>query len=113
MNTQKLLILFLGIGSLAFADNLKLPANLKCKGISISMATPESSIEANCKADKIRNDVVVANGQSAQKVKDFTTDDGIQATDVNLSKIKFIADDGSRHICYYKNNRLLKCRLVK
>lgn len=97
----------------SFADNLQHPIGLKCKGTLINMNTPENVIETNCKAEKVKNSVQVANGQNALKVKDFTTNDGITDTDIDLSKIKFTADDGSRHICYYKNNKLVKCKEIK
>ena len=110
---KKILILCFigGISYNVFADNLQ-PA-VSCKGVAISMSTPETTLEANCQAEKVKDDIQITNGQSVQKVKNFTSNDGIQPEDNDLSKIKFTADDGTRHICYYKNNILKKCKLIK
>ena len=111
MQKIRIILLCSGLSFGAFGDNLT--PGVTCNGVAINMYTPESALETNCKADKIKNDVQITNGQNVQKVKDFTSNDGITPENNDLSKIKFTADDGSRHICYYKNNILKKCKPIK
>lgn len=108
-NFTILLALTLAAG-VTFADNLQ-GQPITCKGIKITMSTPETTIENNCKSEKMKNDIQVANGQNSEKVKDFTSNDGIQPEDNQLSKIKFTDDKSIVHVCYYKNNILSRCKV--
>ena len=83
---------------------------VSCNGIKLMMSMPESEIEMHCKVTKLKSEDQITSGQSAQKVK---TDDPLEIPDpsvADLSKIRFIADDQSVHICYYHNNLLIKCK---
>lgn len=111
---KKLLLLLVGVCSSSFA--LK-TVNLNqqvytCNGQRITLATPESVIEMNCKVKKIK--------QSSEPVSRTVTsikgNNNLVVTDddpdvANLQKVIFTADNGQLMYCYYQNNVLKKCKV--
>ena len=85
---------------------------ISCNGVTITLSSAESTIEAKCRVTKLHNDDQIVSGQSATKVKSADPLEERNPAIADLSKISFIADDNLQHNCYYRNNQLLKCNTL-
>jgi type VI protein secretion system component Hcp len=111
---RKLLILLVSVCGTSFA--LK-TVNLNqqvftCNGQRITLATPESTIEANCKVKKVKQ----SSDAVSHSVTSIKGDSNLVVTDddpdvVNLQKIIFHTDSNQLMYCYYQNNILKKCKI--
>lgn len=111
---KALLILLIGACSHSFA--LK-TVNLNqkvytCNGQRITLATPESVIELNCKVEKIKQ----SSEPISRPVTSIRGDNNLIVVDddpdiVNMQKVIFMTDDSQLMYCYYQNNVLKKCKI--
>ena len=83
-----------------------------CNGQRITMATPESTLEANCKVKKIKQ----SSEATSRTVTSIRGDNNLVVRDddptvANLQKVIFHTDDNQLMYCYYQNNLLKKCKV--
>lgn len=89
-------------------------SNYTCNKLPIGMQSQESDLLNNCRhAVKIQHEENMEGrgyrgpGAGAQATEIRTTSDD----EVDFDKIKFFADDGSYMVCYYKSDKLSKCKV--
>jgi fructose-specific phosphotransferase system component IIB len=105
----------LGIANAYTTINLN-TSSYSCNGIKITSDTTESVVQGNCKNYKVKytQDIVGGDdGASSHNLQPITpvveplTDDDVN----NLARVRFITDQGQKMECFYKNNKLYKCKI--
>lgn len=83
-----------------------------CKGVKLTDGTTSSIISQNCKNVKVRTDKQITSGHNAGDLRgsDLIEEDDTDPTVANLQKVSFYTDDGSHLKCYYRNDKLYKCK---
>ena len=86
-----------------------------CKGVKLTDSTTSAIISQNCKNVKIRTDKQITSGHNAGDLRgsDLIEEDDTDPTVANLQKVSFYTDDGSHLKCYYRNDKLYKCKAKK
>lgn len=114
---KKLLTLVLvSSGSLAYAMQTVNLTNqvITCSGQRITAQSTDSMLLKNCKGAKLRNASVVVGSPDNRAAggggNAITSPDQEDTDDENLERVKFYADNGNYMKCYFKNNKLFKCK---
>lgn len=86
-----------------------------CKGVKLTDSTTSTIISQNCKNVKVRTDKQITSGHNAGDLRgsDLIEEDDTDPTVANLQKVSFYTDDGSHLKCYYRNDKLYKCKAKK
>ena len=107
----------LGVASASAYTTINLDtSNYSCNGVKITSSTTESIVQSNCKNYKVKY------SQDDVSDDDSTSPDSLQPNipvvdipaddDVNtLARFRFITDQGQKMECFYKNNKLYKCKI--
>lgn len=111
-----MVLTMMGISSTFAMTNIDLSQQkFTCKGVMLSNSTTSAIISQNCKNVKVRTDKQITSGHNAGDLRgsDLIEEDDTDPTIANLQKVSFYTDDGSHLNCYYKNNKLYKCKTQK
>lgn len=86
-----------------------------CKGIKLTDKTTSAIISQNCKNVKVKTDKQITSGHNAGNLRgsNLIEEDDINPTVATLQKVSFYTDDSSHLKCYYRNDRLYKCKAKK
>jgi len=86
--------------------------SLTCNKVKLTSKTTSAIISQNCKNVKVRTDKQITSGHNAGDLRgsDLISEDDTDPTVANLQKVSFYTDDGTHLKCYYRNNKLYKCK---
>lgn len=89
--------------------------NYTCNKVRLTDKSTSATISQNCKNVKVRTDKQITSGHNAGDLRgsDLIEEDDTDPTVANLQKVSFYTDDGSYLKCYYRNDKLYKCKVKK
>ncbi len=109
-----LMLVSLSVGAFAMTNVNFNTANYTCNGTQVNPQSTIDQLMANCKNSKLIHRVDNTAGRSYRGPGagvQNSMPNSTEADDENLDKVKFYTDDGSYMICYYNNQKFVKCKV--